>query len=345
MLKQIKKSSLKEIADAKTVEDLERLRIKHLGRKGELTQILRGLKDLSVEERRKIGPLAQQLKKELEAKIEQRQKELVHRPLSIVHRLDVTKPGKKISMGHIHPLSKIEEEIRQIFLSMNFSVIEGPEVETEYYNFDALNIPKDHPARDMWDTFWLKEVKCDTRQGNGKQKNMSHSACRSLLRTHTSPMQIRYMEKHQPPFQIIVPGRVFRYEATDASHETNFYQIEGLMVGKDVSLANFKFIIEEFFKKFFGESASRRIEFRYRPSYFPFVEPGVEVDIKFKNKWLEIMGAGMVHHKVFEAVEYNPYEWQGFAFGMSLERLTMIKYNIPDIRLFYSGDLRFIQQF
>ncbi len=158
-------------------------------------------------------------------------------------------------------------------------------------------------------------------------------------------MQIRYMEKHNPPFQIIVPGRVFRYEATDASHENNFYQIEGLMIGKDVSLANFKFVIEEFFKKFFGESASRRIEFRYRPSYFPFVEPGVEVDIKFKNKWLEIMGAGMVHRKVFEAVRYNSYEWQGFAFGMSLERLTMIKYNIPDIRLFYSGDLRFIKQF
>ena len=227
-------------------------------------------------------------------------------------------------------MSKIEEEIRQIFLSMNFSVVEGPEVEDEYHNFDALNIPPDHPARDMWNTFWLKMT-----------NNRSSVVGRKLLRTHTSPMQIRYMETHNPPFQIIVPGRVFRYEATDASHETNFYQIEGLMVGKNISLANFKFVIEEFFKKFFG----REIEFRYRPSYFPFVEPGVEVDIKFKNKWLEIMGAGMVHRNVFEAVKYNPYEWQGFAFGMSLERLTMIKYNIPDIRLFYSGDLRFIKQF
>lgn len=335
MLKQIKKSSSKEIAGVKTVEDLERLRIKYLGRKGELTRILRGLKDLSVEERRKIGPLAQQLKKELEEKLNEKQKKLSTFNFQPLTKIDITKPGKKISVGHIHPLSKIEEEIRQIFLSMNFSVIEGPEVETEYYNFDALNVPPDHPARDIQDTFWIKQ----------NEKDKKDVKKRLLMRTHTSPMQIRYMETHNPPFQIIVPGRVFRYEATDASHETNFYQIEGLMVGKDVSLANFKFIIEEFFKKFFGESASRRIEFRYRPSYFPFVEPGIEVDIKFKNKWLEIMGAGMVHHKVFEAVKYNPYEWQGFAFGMSLERLTMIKYNIPDIRLFYSGDLRFIKQF
>lgn len=345
MIQEIKNRAFKEIEAVNNEKLLEQVRIKYLGRKGELTQILRGLKDLTIEERRKIGPLAQQLKKELEKKLNEKQKQLSTFNFQFSTRLDITRPGKKIPMGHIHPLSKIEEEIRQIFLSMNFSAVEGPEVEDEYHNFDALNIPPDHPARDMWDTFWLKEVKRDMRQGNGKQKNMSHSVYRSLLRTHTSPMQIRYMENHNPPFQIIVPGRVFRYEATDASHEINFYQIEGLMVGKDVSLANFKFVIEEFFKKFFGESAGRRIEFRYRPSYFPFVEPGVEVDIKFKNKWLEIMGAGMVNRKVFEAVKYNPYEWQGFAFGMSLERLTMIKYNIPDIRLFYSGDLRFIQQF
>lgn len=332
MLNQIRNISLKEIEEIKDLKALERLRIKYLGRKGELTQILRGLKDLSVEERRKIGPLSQQLKKELEELFERRVEELRPKNYNLKPKIDITKPGKKISIGHIHPLSKIEEEIRQIFLSMNFSVVEGPEVETEYYNFDALNVPPDHPARDMLDTFWLKP-----------------ESQKLLLRTHTSPMQIRYMEKHQPPFQIIVPGRVFRYEATDASHEINFYQIEGLMVGKDVSLANFKFVIEEFFKKFFASTSSARggkdIEFRYRPSYFPFVEPGIEVDIKFKNKWLEIMGAGMVHYKVFEAVKYNPCEWQGFAFGMSLERLTMIKYNIPDIRLFYSGDLRFINQF
>ncbi|MEK7163057.1 MAG: phenylalanine--tRNA ligase subunit alpha [Patescibacteria group bacterium] len=340
MLKQIKESFSKKIADVKTAEDLEQLRIKYLGRKSELTQTLRGLKDLSIEERREIGPLVQQFKKELEEKIEQKSKEFnplrqLADPILNPRFIDITKSGKKIPIGHLHPLSKIEEEIRQIFLSLNFSVVEGPEVETEYYNFDALNVPPNHPAREMWDTFWIKQ--------NEKEKKDIKK--RLLMRTHTSPMQIRYMEKHNPPFQIIVPGRVFRYEATDASHETNFYQVEGLMVGKDISLANFKFIIEEFFKKFFGESVNQKIKFRYRPSYFPFVEPGVEVDIKFKNKWLEIMGAGMVHRNVFEAVKYNPYEWQGFAFGMSLERLTMIKYNIPDIRLFYSGDLRFIKQF
>lgn len=166
------------------------------------------------------------------------------------------------------------------------------------------------------------------------------------MRTHTSPVQIRYMEAHKPPFQIIVPGRVFRYEATDASHEINFYQLEGLMVGKSVSLANFKFVIEEFFHRFF---AGKKIEIRYRPSYFPFVEPGLEVDIKLKGKWLEVMGAGMVHPHVFEAAHYNPSPptggWQGFAFGVGIDRLAMIKYNIPDVRLFYSGDLRFIKQF
>ena len=326
----IKNLAFGEIEKIEDSKNLEAIKIKYLGRKGELTQILRGLKSLSVEERRKIGPLSQQLKKELEELFSEKIKILNPQSSILNSIIDITKPGKKISIGHIHPLSKIEEEIRQIFLSMNFSVVEGPEVEDEYHNFDALNIPPDHPARDMWNTFWLKMT-----------NNRSSVVGRKLLRTHTSPMQIRYMETHNPPFQIIVPGRVFRYEATDASHETNFYQIEGLMVGKDVSLANFKFVIEEFFKKFFG----KEIEFRYRPSYFPFVEPGVEVDIKFKNKWLEIMGAGMVHRNVFEAVKYNPYEWQGFAFGMSLERLTMIKYNIPDIRLFYSGDLRFIKQF
>jgi len=206
---------------------------------------------------------------------------------------------------------------------MNFSVVSGPEIETEYYNFDALNIPANHPARDMWDTLWLKNSKL-------------------LLRTHTSPVQIRYMEVHQPPFQIIVPGRVFRYEATDASHEINFYQVEGLMIGPNVTLANFKFIVEEFFRKLYGP----KVQFRFRPSYFPFVEPGLEVDIKLTgDKWLEVMGAGMVHRNVFDAVHYNPEQVQGFAFGMGLDRLAMIKYNIPDIRLFYSGDLRFIRQF
>ncbi len=331
----IRKNAKELVKDATGSAQLEEIRVRYLGRKGEVTAILRSLKDLSLEEKRKVGPAAQQLQKELRDLIEKKSADL--KADGEVYELDVTKPGKRIETGHLHPLSKLEEEIRNIFLSLNFSVVEGPEVESEHYNFDALNIPEGHPARDMWDTFWLKEP------GNSKLRNKSS---RLLLRTHTSPMQIRYMEKHNPPFQIIVPGRVFRYEASDATHEINFHQIEGLMVGKDISLANFKFVIETFLKKLFGPD----IEFRYRPSYFPFVEPGLEVDMRMtakggKTGWLEIMGAGMVHPKVFDAVKYDPREWKGFAFGMGLERLAMLKYKIPDVRLFYSGDTRFIGQF
>ncbi len=330
-IEEIKKLAPKDIRASSDSKTLKQARIKYLGRKGKLTQVLRSLKDLPVEKRREIGPQAQQLKKKLEEKIDKKQKKLSTFNFQLSTRpIDITKPGHKIKIGHPHLLSKIEEEIRQIFLSMNFSVVEGPEIENEYYNFDALNIPADHPARDVWNTFWLKKETSDKRQEN-----------RFLLRTHTSPVQIHYMKTHQPPFQIIVPGRVFRYEATDASHETTFNQVEGLMVGKDISLANFKFIIEKFLRKLFGE----KTEFELRPSYYPFVEPGVDIYMKWQGRWLEVAGAGMVHRKVLEAVGYNPYEWQGFAFGFGLNRLAMIKYKIPDIRLFYSGDLRFIEQF
>jgi len=280
MIEEIKKSAFQKLETAKNLDDLEKIRIKYLGRKGELTEVLRSLKDLPLEERRKIGPLAQKLKKELEElfqkKIENLQS-LIFNPQS--RGIDITRPAKKIETGHLHPLTKIEEEIRQIFLAMNFSVVEGQEIEDEYHNFDALNIPKDHPARDAWNTFWLKPE---------NQK--------LLLRTHTSPMQVRYMETHEPPFQIIVPGRVFRYEATDVSHETNFSQMEGLMIGEDVSLANFKFIIEKFLRKLFGE----KTDFEFRPSYYPFVEPGVDVYMKWNNRWLEVAGSGMVHPEVFK---------------------------------------------
>lgn len=342
---EIKKSALKAVESVSNPEKLEKLRIKYLGRKGELTQILRGLKDLAIGEKKKIGPLAQKLKKELEELIENKKKALDTRySVRSTSPLDITKPGKKIKTGHLHPLTIIQNQMRDIFSSLNFSVVEGPEIETEYYNFDALNIPKDHPARDMWDTFWIKDPKnAELRIKNEKvtDKNSKLAKTRFLLRTHTSPVQIRYMETHEPPVQIIVPGRVFRYEATDASHEINFYQLEGLMVGSDISLANFKFIAEHFFRKFLGSD----IDFRFRPSYFPFTEPSLEVDIKFKGKWLEVMGAGMVHPNVFRAVKYDPGKVQGFAFGCGIDRLAMIKYNIPDIRLFYSGDLRFIEQF
>lgn len=328
MLDQIEKSARQEINQASDIKKLEELRIKYLGRKGRLTQILRGLKNLSLKEKRKIGPAANSLRQELESLLQQKMSQLESKSGSVAIGFDITKPGYKVRLGHQHPLTIIKNNIRQIFTAMNFSVVEGPEVETEYYNFDALNIPPDHPARDMWDTFGIKSK---SRKPNSKL----------LLRTHTSPMQIRYMETHEPPFQIIVPGRVFRYEATDASHEINFYQVEGLMVGPDISLANFKFVVEQFFKRFFGPN----VAFRFRPSYFPFTEPSLEFDIKFKGKWLEVMGAGMVHRKVFEAVKYDPAKIRGFAFGVGVERLAMIKYNIPDIRLFYSGDLRFINQF
>ena len=209
---------------------------------------------------------------------------------------------------------------------MGFSVVEGPEMETEWYNFDALNIPKDHPARDLWDTFYL--------------------ANDLLLRTHTSPVQIRHMEKNQPPLRIIAPGRIFRHEATDVSHEFNFHQVEGLMVDKTASVANFKAIIQQFLKEFFGKD----MEIRLRPSYFPFVEPGFEIDMKWENGWLEMMGAGMVHPNVLKNAGLTPHHysgggWQGFAFGMGMDRLAMIKYKIDDIRLFNSGDLRFLNQF
>jgi len=238
--------------------------------------------------------------------------------------------------GHLHPITKLTRRANEIFYDLGFSLIEGPEIENEYYNFDALNIPEYHPARDMWDTVWLKP----------KDK-------RRLLRTHTSPVQVRYMEQNEPPFRIIVPGKVFRHEATDATHETQFYQLEGLMVEKDVSLSHLKGVFKYFFDNLFGVD----MDVRLRPSYFPFVEPGVEVDLScFKcsgegcsickgTGWIQLVGAGMVHPKVLESGGINPHHWQGFAFGMGWDRVAMLKHEIDDIRLFYSGDLRLINQF
>ncbi len=344
-LEKLKEEAGRLIGSAKDARAVEELRVRYLGRNGgEMTNLMKKLPELSIEDRRAMGPALNELKRELEALLENKIRELISQS-GDGKMMDVTMPGKKVSTGHLHPLTLVEREIREIFKAMNFSIVEGPEAESEYYNFDALNIPKNHPARDMWDTFWLKQ----------KVKGE-----RMLLRTHTSPVQIRYMETHKPPFQIVVPGRVFRYEATDASHEINFYQVEGLMVGKDVTLANFKFVIGEFFKRLF----KKNVAIRLRPSYFPFVEPGLEVDVECvkcggtgklpdghgcnickETGWLEVMGAGMVHPRVFEAAGYNPRDLRGFAFGLGLERIAMIKYNIPDIRLFYSGDLRFIKQF
>lgn len=243
---------------------------------------------------------------------------------------------KEKSVGHLHPITKIISEINTIFSEMGFSIAFGPEIESEYYNFDALNIKEWHPARDMWDTFWLKPL-----------------SDKKLLRTHTSPVQVRYMQKNKPPLAIIAPGKVFRHEATDATHEAQFYQLEGLMVGEDVSLSTMKGVLEKFLSEFFGKD----IKTRLRPSYFPFVEPGVEIDMSCVicessgcslckgGGYIEIMGAGMVHPKVLENVEINPNRFQGFAFGAGIDRLAILKYGIDDVRLLYNGDLRVINQF
>ncbi len=324
----IRKKAGEDISSAMTAEEISAVRIKYFGRKqGEVTALIRSLKDLSDTEKREKGPLIQELKNEIEEAISFKEEEIKNRG----NATDITLPGKRIETGHLNLITQTENEIRRIFNSMNFSVIDGPEMEEEYYNFDALNIPPDHPAREMWDTFWIKSKKKDSAQK------------KYLLRTHTSPVQVRYMQNHRPPFQIISIGKTFRYEATDATHETNFHQVEGLMIGKQISLANFKFVINEFFRQFFSE---KTVKIRLRSSYFPFVEPGIEVDIKLDDsRWLEMGGAGMVHPKVLQAVGYDNREWQGFAFGFGVERLAIIKHKIPDIRLFASQDLKFIKKF
>ncbi len=233
----------------------------------------------------------------------------------------------KMTPGHLHPITQVINEMNRIFAKMGFVVAEGPEIETEYYNFDALRVAKDHPSRDMQDTFWLKE-----KSATGE---------RLLPRTQTSPVQIRYMQSHKPPFRVLAPGKVFRNEATDATHEAEFYQFEGFYVDKTVSLAHLKGVLEAFFKEFLGPDT----EIRFRPSYFPFVEPGVEVDIKWKDRWLEVLGAGLIHPDVLKAGGIDPTEWQGFAFGGGVDRFVLLKYGIDDIRQLYSGDLRVIQQF
>lgn len=331
-LENIKKQVESKIGQILDLRALEDLRVEFLGRKSELIEILKGLKDLAEEEKRRLGPAANELRQKVEALIEQKKSVLRESALTQMmesERIDVSAPAKKIIHGHLHPLTLMRRKIEEIFQSIGFEIAEGPEIETEYYNFDALNIPADHPAREMQDTFWIQTPE------------MKISAPRLLMRTQTSSVQIRYAENNKPPFRIVSPGRVFRMEATDQTHDIQFHQVEGLMIDKNVSLADLKGVLEMLFKKLFGND----IELRFRPSYFPFVEPGVEVDIKFRGKWLEVGGAGMVHPKVLQMMNVDSRKWQGFAFGMGLERLTMIKYGIDDVRLFSSGDLRFLRQF
>jgi len=250
-----------------------------------------------------------------------------------------------VNSGHLNPITQVIREAVAIFDKLGFEVAQGPELETEYYNFDSLNIPADHPARDMQDTFWLKNQNVKSQAPkNNFQTNSKFEIQKGenlLLRTHTSPVQIRYMEKHNPPIRIIVPGKVFRNEATDSTHEAQFFQLEGLYVDKNVSMAHLKGVIEAFAKEFFGE----KTEIRFRPSYFPFTEPSVEVDVKFNGKWLEMLGAGLVHPNVLKSVGHDPKKYQGFAFGVGIDRLVLVRYGIPDIRMLYNGDLRVINQF
>ncbi len=334
----IKQEALTAVEKAKNVEEILQLEIQFLGRKSDFVGILRQLKDVSVEEKREVGQLANSVKVEIQTLLEEKKKSLSSSFDAQAEKIDVTIPALKMRQGHLHPLTKIQNEIEDIFTSMGFEIADGPEVEDEFHNFDALNMPKDHPARDMQDTFWLKSE---------NKKN------RIVLRTHTSNVQIRYMETHQPPFRIIAPGRIYRNEASDSTHEHTFHQFEALVVGDEINVGNFKFVAQQFFSKFF----KKEIQIRIRPSFFPFTEPSFEFDISCticggkgcsacKNVgWLEIGGAGMVNQNVFVASGYPRGKYQGFAWGFGLERLAMMKYKIDDIRHFHSGDLRFIKQF
>jgi phenylalanyl-tRNA synthetase alpha chain len=323
-LRQEALEAVKAAADTQSLEDLEK---SFLGKKGALTAMLKGIKDLSVDEKKVVGKMTNDIKKEFEAALEQRAQELKASQYDDLGKafFDTSLPGKKPNVGRLHPLTKFIQEIEDTFLAMNFDVAEGPEIEDDYHNFTALNIPEDHPARDMQDTLWAKDIPY-------------------LLRTHTSPVQVRYMEANEPPIRIICPGRVFRKDDVDATHSPMFHQFEGLMIGTNVTMAHLKGILNIALKRLIDPD----IELRFRTSFFPFVEPGMEVDVKssfHRSGWLELLGCGMVHPNVLRSAGYDPEKVQGFAFGAGIERLLMIKHKINDIRLFYENDPRFLEQF
>lgn len=321
------------IKKASTPLALETARIKYLGRNGELTKLISQLGGLSKEERPEIGKIANEVKTRLTQLLAEQKKILALAEAKPKEKIDVTLPGRRLWLGRKHPIIKTMEEILAIFFGMGFKEELGPEIETDWYNFEALNIPRDHPARDMFQSFFFDET--------------------TLLRSHTSPVQIRVMERQPPPVRIVAPGRVFRYDQFDASHSPVFYQVEGLYVDEGVSFADLKGTLEVFCKKMFGEE----VKVRFSPSYFPFTEPSAEVAISCgicegagcpvcKNSgWVEILGCGMVHPKVLENVKYDSEKYTGYAFGMGVERVAIIKYRIDDIRLFYENDLRFLEQF
>ena len=342
-LKQKIFNQLSNVKDSAVLRDLE---IKYLGRKGELTKILRGISELSAEEKKHIGKLANEIKTELQNKFKETERALSGNA-GKAGFTDVTLPGKKIKRGHLHPITIIQNELEDLFVSMGFMVLDGPELESDYYNFEALNIPENHPARDMQDTFYVSPRNAKERQGTPIDKSDL------VMRTHTSPVQIRAMQKYGVPLRCVAPGRVFRCEAIDACHEHTFDQMEGLMIDKNISINNLIAVMKELLKGIF----KKEMEVRVRPGYFPFVEPGIELDIKCticggsgcsscKNSgWLELLPAGMVHPNVLKAGGIDSEKYSGFAFGLGLTRLAMMKYGIDDIRLFNSGDLRFLKQF
>lgn len=335
-LKAIAVAAKEALASVNDMQELEALRVKYLGKKGELTAILKQMGSLSAEERPIIGQFANEIKAQIEGEISVKSAEIkaasINQKLA-AEKIDVTMPGKKSPMGKQHPLSIVLDEIKEIFLGMGFEVAEGPEVEYDYYNFEALNIPKDHPARDTQDTFYITD--------------------NILLRTQTSPVQVRTMEKQKPPIRVISPGRVYRSDAVDATHSPVFNQIEGLVVDKGITMGDLKGTLADFAKRLYGEDA----QVRFRPHHFPFTEPSAEMDTMCFNcggkgcrlckgeGWIEILGCGMVHPKVLENCNIDPNEYSGFAFGMGLERLVMRRFNIDDLRLFYENDQRFLNQF
>lgn len=335
-LEKIKSESFKIIDNVKSLQHLEEIRVKYLGKKGELTQLLRGMGKLSPEERPIVGQLANEIRDRINEKIEEtayclKKKELEKKMRS--EFIDVTMPGRRKKLGNRHPITKVLDEVKEIFIGMGFSIVEGPEIETVYYNFDALNHSEFHPARDMQDTFYITED--------------------ILLRTQTSPNQVRVMEKEKPPIRVLVPGKVFRADEIDATHSPMFHQIEGLVVDKGITMANLKGTLDVFAKMLYGEKTKTK----FRPHNFPFTEPSAEMDCTCSacggkgcrickyTGWIEILGAGMVHPNVLSNCGIDPEVYSGFAFGMGLDRIALLKYDISDLRLMFENDKRFLAQF
>ncbi len=337
-LLELQEEALQKVAAASELKELNEVRVAYLGKKGPITEVLRGMGKLSAEERPKIGALANDVREAIATKIEEKQKALetaeVNAKLA-TETIDVTLPGRPVNKGNLHPLTRVVEEIEDLFIGMGYTVAEGPEVESDYYNFEALNLPKSHPARDMQDSFYITDE--------------------ILMRTHTSPVQARTMEKHkgQGPVKIICPGKVYRRDNDDATHSHQFQQIEGLVIDENISMSDLKGTLDVFAKKVFGQDR----EIRLRPSFFPFTEPSVEVDISCKicggkgcsvckqTGWIEVLGGGIVHPNVLEMAGFDSKKYSGFAFGIGVERIAMLKYGVDDIRHFYTNDVRFLKQF